>query len=204
MTDMLFERMRDIDGTHQMKDADLEALFPEQVLWGRVATIRATGSAAPARRLGVGDAVRSRTAVVVGAIALAGGAVGALVVGVTSAGQEHGLTVSRTATEACQALNAPYGGTLTGAYPSTAGQVVTWDEARITPGSPGSAYNDWPSSEDVSVCVYQGTFSGFPGPPGAPSTYDTVVVVVGTQGQAVLDFAGPVMSFSPPPPPPQG
>lgn len=88
---------------------------------------------------------------------------------------------------------------LTGAYSSTAGLVTTWDENRPGQIGPNSDFSGWSSSELVSVCYFSGDFTGFPGPPGSPTAYYTIVVVVQTNGSSTLDFAGPAnLGFSPP------
>jgi len=88
---------------------------------------------------------------------------------------------------------------LIGAYSSTAGLVTTWDENRPNQIGPNSVFSGLPSEELVSVCYFSGDFTGFPGPPGAPTTYRTIVVVVQPDGSSMLDFAGPAtLGFSPP------
>jgi hypothetical protein len=127
----------------------------------------------------------------------------------TSGGADVRPTLaSAAATTACNSqltrfagMSAPSQATqLTGAYSSTAGLVTTWDENRPNQIGPNSEFSSWPSDEAVSVCYFSGDFTGFPGPPTAPSSYHTIVVVVQPNGSSTLDFAAPAnLTFGPPP-----
>jgi hypothetical protein len=132
----------------------------------------------------------------------------ALVVGLWPTASPVGAFPATAALTACNNQISKYSGSsavgtpleLIGDYSSTAGQVTTWDENR--PGSlgPNSEFSGWPSSEPVSVCYFSGDFTDFPGPPGAPSAYFSMVIVVQPDGSSTLDFVGPAnLGFAPPP-----
>ena len=111
------------------------------------------------------------------------------------------------ADSACDALvaqnNSPGTGTpdsLVASYPSTAGQMTTWD--RQMPAHLGSSqFSTLPSSELVSVCYISGEFL-FPGGGRVPPVEHEAVVVIPTHGSPMLDFAGPLAATYPPPSPP--
>jgi hypothetical protein len=111
------------------------------------------------------------------------------------------------ASNACAAALAQLSGqgvTLSASYPTTAGQMVTWDHS--IPAHLGSSpFSTWPSSEPVSVCYFSGDFT-FPKPATAtPPVLHAEVVVLSSAGVPNFDFATPgsISSFaqSPPPPP---
>jgi len=86
---------------------------------------------------------------------------------------------------------------VSGAFPSTAGRVAAWQEARVaSQGKPGttSSWRSHPSDEAVVVCYFDGEFmTPLPPPaPGgtAPRAHDRYVIVVGADGTAVPFVAG--------------
>jgi len=143
-----------------------------------------------------------RTLALGGATLLAAGLSVGLLAGSSQAGTSHIRLPSHSATTVCDQLHAPYGGSLTGAYATTVGEMVAWDQSRPNGGDANAGYANLPTGDPLDVCFFAGTFTGFPGPPGAPISYGTVVVVVLPDKSSVLDFAGPSnLEFNPPPSP---
>lgn len=121
----------------------------------------------------------------------------------SSSGTVAGAPLEQTAQGTClshsQSASA-YGGnaaSLSGAFTVTASELAQWAETRHGPSGPQgeSRWRSRPATETVSVCYFDGVFTGFPRippPPGAtsPPPYDRIVLIVTNDGAITLDAAG--------------
>jgi hypothetical protein len=103
-----------------------------------------------------------------------------------------GLPVMEQATAVCKAAGVATGwgtqGALVAAMTVTASDVTTW-AVRVGRDDAG-AWQQRPPSESATLCYFDGQFSGFPVPPGAPDTFDRVLILVPAEGDPSLVAAG--------------
>ena len=76
--------------------------------------------------------------------------------------------------------------------------VVNWQETRNGPNGPRpqSKYRALPAGEQLTVCFYDGVFTGYPSHRGVSlAPYRRMVVIVTADGTAELDMVGPTSSI---------
>lgn len=107
--------------------------------------------------------------------------------------------VSAQSANACEAARlgsaAGYGrvDSVAGAFTRRAGEIVRWQVGR-TPGGPTvtSRFAGLPPDTVLTVCYFDGEFSGIPQPyfDPVPPPYDRIVVILGVGNLPILDAAG--------------